>query len=429
MWLTFLGGSAADGSNGLALDKNGNVYVVGTSGSTWGSPFDPYPGGWYAPYVAKLNPSGALQWNTFWGAGGLDSGRDIAVDGSGNVYVTGDCYGTWGSPVVPYAGGSEACVAKLNTNGARQWNTFLGSADSDDSSGIAVDRSGNVYVVGESSATWGTPVHPRGANSTYDAFVASLNGSDGVRQWNTFLGFSNTSTPNGVAVHQIGFVYVVGDTKEGGVLSDAFLAQFDANGLREWTVFLGDTYDHDYGQGVVLDESAHATVAGFSYDTWGSPVNGYSGMSDAFAARLKLPAQGDLAITKSARPRVASPGSTITYTLAFSNQGYLTATGVLITDTLPITLTNLKSTGSGAVFTPTGTISYIWEVQDLGPGAGGLITITGVVSPGLAPGEAFLNTATIGSTTEDSYSDNNSCSAWVLIPSSQVFLPVVTRDS
>jgi uncharacterized repeat protein (TIGR01451 family) len=430
VWLTFLGGSAADTGNGIALDKNGNIYVVGTSGSTWGaSPIDPYPGGWYAPYVAKLNSSGALQWNTFWGAGGLDDGRGIAVDGSANVYVTGDCYDTWGTPVVPFAGGTEACVAKLDTDGARQWNTFLGSAYSDGSPGIAVDGSGYVYVVGESSATWGTPVHPRGANTTYDAFVAKLNASDGVRQWNTFLGFSNTSTANAVAVDQIGLVYIVGDTKEGSVFYDAFLAQFDANGLREWTAFLGYTYAHDYGQGIVLEGSSHATVAGFSFDSWGVPINGHSGMSDAFAARLKLPSQVDLAITKSARPHVASPGSTITYTLAFSNQGYLTATGVLVTDTVPITLTNLKATGSGAVITPTGSVSYTWEVQDLGPGAGGRITITGVVSPSLVPGKVFLNTATIGSTTEDSYPDNNTSSVWVLIPSARVFLPLVTRET
>jgi uncharacterized repeat protein (TIGR01451 family) len=152
-------------------------------------------------------------------------------------------------------------------------------------------------------------------------------------------------------------------------------------------------------------------------------------MSDAFAARLKLLARADVTITKSVRPRVASPGSTVTYTLAFSNQGYLTATGVLITDTVPITLTNLKAIGSGAVFTPTGSISYTWQVQDLGPGAGGLFTITGVVSPGLAPGDAFWNTATIGSVMEDSNPDNNASSVWVLIPSARVFLPLVTRES
>jgi len=428
-WLTFLGGTAADAGNGIALDNDGNVYVVGQSGGTWGSPIDPYPGGWYAPFVAKLSSSGALQWSTFWGAGGLDEGRGIAIDGSGNVYVVGVCYATWGSPVNPYTGGTEACAAKLDTDGARQWNTFLGSAGSDSGFDIAVDGSGNVFVVGESSASWGTPVCPHGGVSSNDAFAARLNGSDGVRRWNTFMGFTNTSSGLGVAVDKIGYAYVVGESKEGSVFSDAYLAQLDADGLREWNVFLGHTYNHDYGYGVVPDGSGHATVVGFSNASWGSPVNGHSGMQDAFAAKLLLPAQVDVAITKTAEPNTARPGGTTTYALDFSNRGYLTATGVLITDSVPITLTNLSYTRSGAAITPTGSVSYTWEVEDLGPGMGGVITITGIISPGTSPGMVLINTATITGTTADSNPDNNSSSAWVLIPSSRVFLPLAIRDS
>ncbi len=425
-WLTFLGGSDSDNGNGIAVDDSGNVYVVGTSVTTWGSPINPFPEGWQSPFVAKLNNSGALQWNTFWGAGSLDSGQGVAVDGSGNVYVVGDCYTTWGSPVNAYAGGSEACVAKLDTNGTRQWNTFLGSAGSDGGSGITVDENYNVYVTGRSVATWGTPLNPHGGSS-YDVFVARLNGSDGVRQWNTFMGFSNTSNGYDVAADRAGNVYVVGKSKDAGTFSDAFLAQLNIDGFREWNIFVGYTYNHDYGYGVVTDGSGHVYIAGTSLASWGLPINSHSGGSDAFVARLDVPAQANAGVSKSANSSITTPGETITYALTFYNRGYLTATGVLITDTIPIALTNVNYTRRNVAITPTGSISYTWKVQDLTPGASGVITITGVVSPDLKPGTVLTNTAIITSTTVDSNPDNNSSSVWVTV-TYRIFLPLVLKD-
>ena len=144
---------------GIAVDTSGNVYVAGYSDATWGSPVRPYAGT-YDAFVAKLNGSGALQWNTFLGGSSDDYGNGIAVDTSGNVYVTGYSTATWGSPVRPFSGGDDAFVAKLNGSGALQWNTFLGGSNVDYGYGIAVDTSGNVYVTGNSEATWGSPVRP-----------------------------------------------------------------------------------------------------------------------------------------------------------------------------------------------------------------------------------------------------------------------------
>jgi hypothetical protein len=114
--------------------------------------------GWADAFVAKLNSSGVRQWHTFLGSGSEDTGHDIAVDESGNVYVVGRSWATWGTnPVNPYAGADDAFAAKLNSSGVLQWNTFLGSGSYDWGNGIAVDGSGNIYVVGESDATWGHP--------------------------------------------------------------------------------------------------------------------------------------------------------------------------------------------------------------------------------------------------------------------------------
>jgi hypothetical protein len=112
-------------------------------------------------------------WNTFLGSStGFCSGRDIAVDTSGNVYVTGECSATWGSPVRPFAGVRDDFAAKLNNSGALQLNTFLGGSGDDFGGGIAVDTSGNVYVTGTSYGTWGSPVHP--FVGSCDAFIAKI---------------------------------------------------------------------------------------------------------------------------------------------------------------------------------------------------------------------------------------------------------------
>ncbi len=145
--------------------------------------------GTYNPnYALMIDPT--LTWNTFLGGSGSDIGTAIAVDGGGNVYVAGGSDTTWGTPVLADNAGNNAFAAKLNSSGVLQWNTFLGGSGSDVATAIAVDGSGNMYVAGFSTATWGAPV--RAYSTGYDAFAAKLNSTSGVLQWNTFLGGSGS---------------------------------------------------------------------------------------------------------------------------------------------------------------------------------------------------------------------------------------------
>ena len=174
-WNTLLGGGGDDRCTGITVDGSGNVYVAGYSDATWGNPLRAYMGGIDA-FVAKLTADGVLTWNTFLGGSGDDYSRGIAVDGSGNVYVEGGSTATWGSPVRPYTAGYDAFAAKLTADGALTWNTFLGGYGFDYFGGIAVDGSGNVYVSGSSDESWGSPV--RAYTDGADAFVAKLASDD-----------------------------------------------------------------------------------------------------------------------------------------------------------------------------------------------------------------------------------------------------------
>ncbi len=97
------------------------------------------------------------------------------------------------------------------------------------------------------------------------------------------------------------------------------------------------------------------------------------------------------ALSKSVSPSTAKPGEAITYTVAFSNSGPVTATNVMITDTISANLSAVSYSHSGVVLTPVVDSRYIWHGADLAPTAGGVITITGLLTKPLVAG-VFTNT-------------------------------------
>jgi uncharacterized repeat protein (TIGR01451 family) len=120
-------------------------------------------------------------------------------------------------------------------------------------------------------------------------------------------------------------------------------------------------------------------------------VNGIPSLS-----RLTSIQSPDLIVDKAVTPALARPGRAITYTLAFANAGHATAAGVVITDRLPPELSGPSYRASaGIAITPTGTLSYAWQVSDLAPGHSAAITVTGLLITGLPAGTQINNTALI----------------------------------
>jgi hypothetical protein len=297
VWSTFLGPTGTSGGHGcsIALDGQGNTYVTGLSTENWGSPINPHVFG-YDTFVAKLGNNGELVWNTFLNSN--DSGYDggIAVSSAGDIFVIGASFLSWGSPVRPFAGPPDVFVAKLNNGGHIVWNTFLGSDSfGDDGHGVAADSSGNVYAVGSSSSSWGSPIRPKSGSGTADGFVAKLDGS-GHLLWNTFLGTDGGAEDyaEDVVSDHNGAVYVVGTSKGGSWGSpirpydyyDAFVAKLSGTGALIWNTFLGSP-DWEDARDVTLDGQGHVFVAGSSCGAWGPGAVGFVGYSDAFLAELE----------------------------------------------------------------------------------------------------------------------------------------------
>jgi Raf kinase inhibitor-like YbhB/YbcL family protein len=128
-------------------------------------------------FVTKLDTNGGQIWNTFLGSSVYDWAQVIAVDASDNVYVGGESMATWSTPEDPHIGAYDVFAAGLDSSGVLQWNTFMGSSSYEFCSGIAVDSSDNVYVAGSGWANWGTPLIPHTGDGSNDAFAVML-GSD-----------------------------------------------------------------------------------------------------------------------------------------------------------------------------------------------------------------------------------------------------------
>ncbi|SVD44970.1 uncharacterized protein METZ01_LOCUS397824, partial [marine metagenome] len=184
---TTFGGTGNDYGRSVAVDSSGNVYTTGYFAGTvnFGAGNVASAGG-DDVFVTKFDSSGAHVWTVTFGGTGNDQGWRVAVDGSGNVYTTGYFEGTvnFGAGDVTSAGATDVFVTKLNSAGAHQWTTTFGGTSSDVGYGVAVDGSGNVHVTGHFNGTVNFGAGNVTAVGASDVFVTKLN-SAGAHQWTT----------------------------------------------------------------------------------------------------------------------------------------------------------------------------------------------------------------------------------------------------
>jgi murein DD-endopeptidase MepM/ murein hydrolase activator NlpD len=293
LWHTYYGSTDSDAVEGIAVTGNGDIYVVGNTEVSWGAPLRPHAGGGKDDiFVVKLNTNGVVQWNTFMGSGtNNDYAEAITVDDDGNVIILGRSYSNWGTPIRGYSGNSDVMIAKLSSAGNLLWNTLLGSTVFDAPGSVATDSDGGIYVTGYSDATWGSPVS---AFSGTEALLAIKVNAAGQLQWHTFLGAGDV---NGVSitVNQNNDVYILGEATGtwgsplngyAGGTKDVVIAKLSSAGVQQWHTFLGSS-GTDSAESIALNDAGNLYIVGHSRASWGQPIETYSGGYDIVVAEVE----------------------------------------------------------------------------------------------------------------------------------------------
>ncbi|TVM00546.1 MAG: hypothetical protein CV087_13155, partial [Candidatus Brocadia sp. WS118] len=355
---TYMGGALNDYGLCLALDTSGNVYVTGyteggfpTTDDAFDTDFNGYDS--YDVFVSKLD-SGltSLLASTYLGGSGQDDGESLALDISGNVYVTGDTSSsdfptTGGAYDISRNSSNDVFVSKLNS-GLKNLlaSTFLGGSDRDYGYSLSLDTSGNVYVTGNTySSDFPTTggAYDISRNSSNDVFVSKLDSGLTTLLVSTYLGGSSYDNGYFLTLDTSGNVYVTGstysadfpttsgayDTSYNGGDYDIFVSKLNgelANLLTSTYLGGGSGYalGNDYGYSLSLDTSGNVYVTGDTsssdfpsisgaYDT--SYNAGYFGYYDAFVSKFDSNLSASVATTPTPSPTLSptpSPNPLIT---------------------------------------------------------------------------------------------------------------------
>jgi hypothetical protein len=303
VYATYVGGSRTDGASAIAVDPAGNAYVSGATRSADFPVVNAAQSGLAGVRNAvafKLNPSGSqLLYSTYFGGSGEDFagvGGDeaaaIAIDPSGNAYLTGTTTST-NLPVTPsalqlaYGGGFfDSFVLKLSSTGAKVFATYLGGSVDDYALSIAVDKTGRACVTGDVGYFTGPIQFPvtggayTNVTSLWDMqqlFVAKLNPAGTSLEFSTMIGGAGGDIGYAIAVDDTG-IYVAGETSSSdfpatsGTLQPALAGEFDAvvfklnptGSTLLWSTFLGGT-ERDEAHALSLDPGGNVYVAGTTY--------------------------------------------------------------------------------------------------------------------------------------------------------------------
>jgi uncharacterized delta-60 repeat protein len=286
--------SSFESATALAVDASGNVYVTGKSGDSVSS---------YDYATVKYNNSGVEQWVALYNGPGNsgDYATALAVDASGNVYVTGH---SWGSGT-----SNDYATVKYNSSGMEQWvarYTGLGYDGRDFAAAVAVDAPGNVYVTGESV----------GFGTRFDYATVKYS-SSGEEQWAArYNGPGNDDDhATAIAFDASGNVYVTGRSYGSGTSYDYATVKYNRSGVEQWVArYNGPGNARDYATSLAVDASGNVYVTGRSYgsgtsydyatvkynsigvEQWVARYNG-SGNNDDYATALTVDASGNVYVT------------------------------------------------------------------------------------------------------------------------------------
>jgi Beta-propeller repeat len=315
LWATYYGGSLEDSGESVTSDGSGNIYVAGytfstaniaTSGAHQTSISTSYDG-----FFAKFNSSGVRQFATYYGGGGDEIIFGIAVDASGNIFISGltsstTGIATSGSQQNTAGGDRDAFLAKFNSLGARQWGTYYGGTLYDAAFDLTLDNSGNPVIAGRMESTLAMNGHQTTIGGAADGFYASFNSSTGVRVLSSYVGGTLSDGATKI-IADAGNIYVVGWTQSTTGIStagtyqtslggayDGFVTKYANAGTKTWGTYYGGLSD-DEAYAIGLDASSNVYIGGYTQSTTSiASVGAYSTSftaggtngTDGFVAKL-----------------------------------------------------------------------------------------------------------------------------------------------
>jgi hypothetical protein len=446
VYSTYLGGSGGDTGSAIALDTFGNAYVTGhTLSSDFPTVNPPFQGNQLLDdaFVAKISANGATKvYATYLGGGADDLGLGIAVDTSGNAYVTGQTHSVNFPLMNPFQGTgggvlSDAFVTKLNASGsALLYSTYLGGSGVEQGTGIAVDNIGNAYVTGSTSSGTDFP-HTANAFQTVNhsltgltnAFVTKLNTTlTGAASlvYSTYLGGTAADQAFAIAVDRVsagctgvgaacacvtgsatssvnfpvtpGSFQTVKPSAAG--LDSAFVTKLNPTGTAPliFSTYLGGS-GSDVGHGIAVDTNGNAYVTGatgsVNFPTK-NPIQVATGggLSDAFVTKLNPALAGPASLIYSTY--LGGLGTDVGNGIAVDSSGTAYVVGTTGSSNFPVFPTVSPLFGTGFIFVsalnPAGT-SFAYSTYLSG----------GAVDQGLGIAAGFGNAYVTGQTTSTSF--------------------------
>ena len=246
-----------DVARAIAVDDTGNVYVTGYS---WGQNTQ------YDMATIKYNPSGNEEWVRRYNgeANGYDAAYDLAMDNSGYICVVGYCQAL--------GSGSDIVTIKYDSSGNTEWiQQYNGPANATDNArALAIDEHNNVYVGGYTIN-----------QSTYKDFCTIKYDSLGIEKWVSFYNGSANGQDSitDIAVDLFGNIYVTGSSNQSGNSADYTTIGYDSLGNEEMVVhYNGPASDQDVATAIATDQSGYICVTGYSYDGYMYGMNDYATM-------------------------------------------------------------------------------------------------------------------------------------------------------
>lgn len=355
LWAHNIGGKLIDRGYGVATDAAGNAYVTGHYQST-----DAVVNGQTLPnagdydiFVAKYDPAGKVLWIRTAGGKGYDYGHGIAVDGNGDVVVTGAIVGEakFGDVTVGAEGARPIFCAKYSADGALKWVKAGSGKVYGSGHGIAVDGSNNIYVGGLATGEGAFGKQP--VNLKVQSSVVIKFNPEGEAQW--------VAATEGGLSHEItadaqGRVWIAGMfkgkmtiggktyTSSGDKDNDGFIAHYSTDGKVQWSQALQGPAT-DYCLGVATDGKGTSFVTGEFGDTVsfaGSTLTSRGGTDIQVGA---LDEKGNLLWLT----QVGGVKGDNAYTMAYHPEGYLAVGGACVA---PATFGNkeLKTTGGADLY-------------------------------------------------------------------------------